>query len=113
MSCPASRPMSSTALWLTVAGMGVITYALRLSFIALLGRIHLSPLLTRALRFVPAAVLSALVAPAVIYSEGALEPLSFKVLAALVASLIAWRTRNILFTVLVGMGSLWLLRWLL
>ena len=92
--------------------MGVITFSLRFSFIALLGRISLPPLLVRALRFVPAAVLSALVAPAVLYQDGVLEPLSLKAFAGLIAALIAWRTQNILLTIVVGMGSLWLLGWI-
>ena len=105
--------MSGTTLWLTILGMGIITFTLRFSFIALLGRISLPPLLIRALRFVPAAVLSALVAPAVFYDGGALEPLSTKVLAGFLATLVAWRTKNILLTTLAGMGSLWLLNWFL
>jgi len=33
-------------------------------------------------------------------------------LAGLVAVLVAWRTRNVLLTVGVGMGVLWVLQWL-
>jgi hypothetical protein len=48
--------MSTVSLWLAVVGSGAITFALRLSFIALLGRIEIPVSLSRALRFVPAAV---------------------------------------------------------
>jgi branched-subunit amino acid transport protein len=53
--------MSNLTSWLAVAGAGVVTFALRLSFIVLLGRIALPILLSRALRFVPAAVFTAVV----------------------------------------------------
>ena len=55
--------MSSTSLWLTMLGMGTITYAIRLSFILLWGRITLPPALQRSLRFVPPAVFSAIIFP--------------------------------------------------
>ena len=55
--------MSTPTLWLTILGVGVVTFALRLSFIALLGRVEVPPFLERALRFVPAAVLTAVVVP--------------------------------------------------
>jgi branched-subunit amino acid transport protein len=55
--------MSAFTLWLAVVGAGAITFALRLSFIALLGRMEIPVLLSRALRFVPAAVFTAVVVP--------------------------------------------------
>jgi branched-subunit amino acid transport protein len=44
---------------------------LRLSFIALLGRVETPPFLGRALRFVPAAVLTAVVIPLLFYDTPA------------------------------------------
>lgn len=99
-------------LWLAILGMGVVTFSLRLSFIALPGKLLLPPLITRALRFVPAAVLTALVTPALFYTDGALSPLSLKVPAGLVAALVAWWSKDTLLTIAAGMGSLWLLTWL-
>ena len=55
--------MSTLTLWLTIAGAAAVTFALRLSFIALLGRMEIPLFLGRALRFVPAAVLTAVVIP--------------------------------------------------
>jgi branched-subunit amino acid transport protein len=55
--------MSTSTLWLTVVGAGVVTFVLRLSFIALLGRVEVPAFLEKALRFVPAAVLTAVVIP--------------------------------------------------
>jgi branched-subunit amino acid transport protein len=104
--------MSTPALWLTILGAGAVTFALRLSLIALLGRIRIPPSLGRALRFVPAAVLTAVVIPLLFYEGGALK-ISLgneRLLAGLVAALIAWRTRSVLFTLGGGMATLWILQ---
>ena len=100
--------MSTPALWLTIFGAGAVTFALRLSFIALLGRKRIPPTLGRALRFVPAAVLTAVVVPLLFYENGALEVSlgNERLLAGLVAALIAWRTRSVLFTLGGGMATL-------
>ena len=104
--------MSTLTLWLTIAGAGAVTFALRLSFIALLGRTKIPIFLGRALRFVPAAVLTAVVIPLLFYENGALEVSlgNERLLAGLVAALIAWRTRSVLFTLGGGMATLWTLQ---
>ena len=104
--------MSTPALWLTIFGAGAVTFALRLSFIALLGRKRIPPTLGRALRFVPAAVLTAVVIPLLFYENGALEVSlgNERLLAGLVAALIAWRTKSVLFTLGGGMATLWTLQ---
>jgi branched-subunit amino acid transport protein len=71
------------------------------------------PLLARALRHVPAAMLTAIVVPAIVFaSPGVLhiDVGNAKLLAALAAGFVAWRWRNTLLTIGVGMGSLWLLQ---
>ena len=104
--------MSTLTLWITILGAGAVTFALRFSFIALLGRIEIPPFFGRALRFVPAAVLTAVVIPLLFYADGALDASlgNERVLAGLVAALIAWRTRNVLFTLGGGMATLWTLQ---
>ena len=104
--------MSTLALWLAIAGAGAVTFALRLSFIALLGRTGTPHSFGRALRFVPAAVLTAVVIPLLFYEDGALEVSlgNERLLAGLVAALIAWRTRSVLFTLGGGMATLWILQ---
>ena len=104
--------MSTLTLWLTIVGAGAVTFALRLSFIALLGQMEIPLLLGRALRFVPAAVLTAVVIPLLFYAKGALEVTlgNERLLAGLVAVLIAWRTRSVLFTLGGGMATLWTLQ---
>ena len=104
--------MSPLALWLTMAGAGAVTFALRLSFIALLGRIQIPPILRQALRFVPAAVLTAVVIPLLFYEDGVLQFSlgNERLLAGLAAALIAWRTRSVLLTLGGGMATLWILQ---
>jgi branched-subunit amino acid transport protein len=104
--------MSTPTLWLAIAGAGAVTFALRLSFIALLGRIEIPLFLGRALRFVPAAVLTAVVIPLLFYADGSLEVSlgNERLVAGVVAALICWRTRSVLFTLGGGMATLWALQ---
>lgn len=99
-------------LWLTILGMGMVTYAIRLSFILLLGRVEIPARIRQALRFVPPAVLSAIIFPELLQPQGRLDlsPGNVRLLAGLLAALVAWRTKNILLTIAVGMGALWILQ---
>ncbi|NCF09278.1 MAG: AzlD domain-containing protein [Gammaproteobacteria bacterium] len=104
--------MSETALWLTILGAGFGTWLLRLSFIETWQWLSVPPLLDRALRYVPAAVMAALVVPALVRPESVvdLSPDNLRLLAGIVAALVAWLTRNVLLTLAVGMGVLWALQ---
>ena len=98
--------------WLTLIAAGAITYATRLSFILLFERLAVPEWLRRALRFVPPAVLSAIILPELLIQDGSLY-LSFensRLLAGMIAILVAWRTRNVLLTLLAGMVTLWILQ---
>jgi branched-subunit amino acid transport protein len=57
-------------------------------------------------------VLAALVVPRVVTVEPTLVAtlVDERLLAAAVAAVVAWRTGDVALTVLVGMGALWLLR---
>lgn len=104
--------MNAGWMLVTIAGMGLITYSIRLSLFLLPERVVLPPWLLRALRYVPAAVLSAIIAPELLQPGGTLD-LSLgndRLLAGLAAMLIAWRTRNVFLTVAVGLVLLWLLQ---
>lgn len=105
-------------LWVIFVAAGVGTYALRLSFVALLGRVEeVPPRVVGVLRFVPAAVLAALAASAVVSLT--VEPTigvdadRAEVVAAGLAALVAWRTESVLATIGVGMVALWSVQWLL
>jgi branched-subunit amino acid transport protein len=100
------------SLWLTIIAMGLVTFGLRLSLIALLGRFEVPPLISRALRFVPPAVLSAIALPELLQPGGHLNLTlgNARLLAGLLAVVVAWRTRNVLLTVGAGMAALWVLQ---
>lgn len=98
-------------VWPVVIGMGVVTYLIRLSPIALFGRIDVPPIIQRALRFVPPAVLSAIIFPEMLSPGGSLD-LSLgnvRLLAGIIAALVAWRSKNVLLTIGAGMAALWIL----
>jgi branched-subunit amino acid transport protein len=97
-------------LWLIILGMVVVTYSVRLSVIALLGETVMPDSLNRALRYVPPAALSAIVFPALFMPDGSLDlsPGNTRLLAGLVAALVAWRSRSALLSIAVGMVLLWL-----
>ncbi|HJW89774.1 MAG TPA: AzlD domain-containing protein [Anaerolineales bacterium] len=99
-------------LWLTLFAGGLLTYVTRLSFILLIGRTRVPPRLQRALRFVPPAVLSALIFPELLLPQGTLElsPGNPRLVAGLLAALVAWRSRNVLVTIAVGMAALLILQ---
>lgn len=109
--------MSATplALGLLIVGMGVVTYAIRLSLILLMGRLNVPPLVRRSLRFVPPAVLSALIFPELLLPGGKMM-LSLgnpRLLAGVLAGLVAWKSKNVLLAIGVGMVALWALQALL
>ncbi len=99
--------------WLTIVGMGIITYAIRLAPVLLLERFELNPQARQALKFVPVAVLSAIILPELVMPEGVLDlsPANGRWLAGLAAIIVAWRTKNVLWTIVVGMAALWLIQW--
>jgi branched-subunit amino acid transport protein len=99
-------------LWLTIIGMGIITYTIRLSMILLLDKFNISDHFKQALRFVPPAVLSAIIFPELLQPGGSLDVSlgNDRMIAGLLAMIIAWRTKNVLITIAVGMVSLWLLQ---
>lgn len=98
-------------LWLVFFIGGLLTYLTRLSFIALFGRHEVPELVQRALRFVPPAVLSAIIFQELLIRSGQvdLSPGNFRLIAGLAAAVVAWRVRQPLVVILVGMGVLLLL----
>jgi branched-subunit amino acid transport protein len=103
--------MSAASLWLLFFAIGLGTFLLRFLFIYLFGKIAMPNWLSRALRFVPAAALAALVFPALTHPAGTLDLSlhNLRLLAGLGGAIVAWKTRNVLLTILAGMVLLWLL----
>jgi branched-subunit amino acid transport protein len=93
------------SIWPMIFLAGLVTFAIRLSFIFLLDRIVVPQWFHRALRFVPAAVLSAIIVPALATRSGTLD-VSLRnpqLLSGAIAVVVAWRTKNILLTIICGM----------
>jgi branched-subunit amino acid transport protein len=101
-------------LWAMVLAVGALNYLSRLSFIAFFARREMPPLLARALKFVPAAMLTALIVPLIVTpgpdAGGETVP---RVAAALLAAAIAGFTRSGVATIVFGMIALWALKALL
>ncbi|MGE5639571.1 MAG: AzlD domain-containing protein [Clostridia bacterium] len=95
-------------LALTIAGMALVTYLLRASFLLLPPSVETPPLLRRALRFVPAAILTAIWAPELLLQNGvlSLSPNNEKLLAGMVAIAVAWRWRMTSVTIAAGLAAL-------
>lgn len=103
--------MSRAGLWVVIVGGMAVTFGIRLSFVAFLPPERLPPVFRRGLRYVPPAVLAAIILPALTRPTGVLD-LSFgnvRLLAGIVAALVAWRSRNIWLTIVVGLAALWIL----
>lgn len=104
--------MSALYVWTVILGLGLFTYLIRFSFLGLVGDRAPSPFAARLLRYVPAAVLPALVAPMVVLDRdggGFTAPHAW--VAALVAVAVGASSRNLVATILAGMAAFHLFRW--
>ena len=99
-------------IWLILLFGGLITFGMRFSFVYLLGRFEIPVTMRRALHYVPPAVLSAIIFPELFLHDGALDVTlgNTRLLAGLVAALVAAWTKNSLLTILAGMAALLLLQ---
>ena len=97
---------------LLVMGMALVTFLIRYPMLAIIGRVELPPVLIRALRFVPVAVLTGITIPAMLLPQGSFDlNLSNAYLyAGIIAGVIAWRTKNLLLTIVLGMAIFMLWR---
>jgi branched-subunit amino acid transport protein len=102
-------------LWIVIAIVGVLNYLSRLSFIAIFARRHVPALLGRAFRYVPAAMLTALVLPMIVAAQpGDTASASLpRIGGALVAGIVAFVTHSTLKTLAAGMLTLWTLQFAL
>lgn len=103
------------SFWLTMLTVGILTFGIRLSFIVILDRWQPPELIQRSLRFVPVAVLTAIIVPELVLPGGIVDISisNLRLLAGIVAMLVAWKTKNIVWTIIAGMGVLLGLQYLM
>lgn len=101
--------MSRLYLWTIILGGLLVTYLTRLSFILLVPLERFPERLRRGLRFVPPAVLAALITPELLRPRGVWDFSlgNERLLAGVVSMLVAWRTKNTWLTIALGMFCLW------
>lgn len=93
------------ATWTTIVLAGLGTFAMRASFIAVADRlVTVPPWAQRLLRQIPPAALASIVLPALVRPEGQLDLTHPRFFAGIVAALVAWKTNNVMATLVVGMG---------
>jgi branched-subunit amino acid transport protein len=85
--------------------MVAVTFGSRLSGLTV--RLHLPDFWLRFLHFVPIAVFAALVTPSL---QGSRGEGGIRVVAAALAAVVAWRTRQLAIAIAAGMAAFWLLR---
>ncbi|HAI21434.1 MAG TPA: branched chain amino acid ABC transporter [Clostridiales bacterium UBA8153] len=90
-----------------IIGMALVTYPSRWLPVAVLRQRRLPPTVTRWLEHVPAATLSALLAPLVFAGEPGL-PLPPRLLAAAAAVAVSWWRRDLTLTVIAGVLAMYL-----
>jgi branched-subunit amino acid transport protein len=89
-------------------GMMAVTYLPRVSPLVLLSRMDMPPLVLKWLSFIPVAVLASLLGPELLLREGDLN-LSLHnpfLLAAIPSFAIAIKTKNLFYTVFMGMACM-------
>jgi branched-subunit amino acid transport protein len=92
-------------VWLTIVLAGIGTFIARISFLGVAHRIADPPVAAqRVLRMIPAAALSALVVPAFVRPDHHLDLTSPELVAGIVATAVAFWTKNVLVTLAVGMS---------
>ncbi|MCC5985054.1 MAG: AzlD domain-containing protein [Rhodobacteraceae bacterium] len=98
---------SSFEIWLIILILGVGTFALRYSFLGLIGSRELPEWALRHLRYTAVAIMPGMIAPMILFpaaSGGALDPLRMSAAGAtIVAGLVS---RNVVVAIVAGTGVL-------
>lgn len=101
-----SKMQMSTVSLIAIAGMAVGTYLTRVGGYWLVSQFELTPRFQAWLSYVPGAIFVSLIVPKLAHGGPA------KWIAGLAALIVAWRSGNILYAMLAGIGVVLLLRYL-
>lgn len=99
-------------IFLTIAGMMLVTFLPRVAPVWFLASRSLPPLAAAWLRYVPPAVLAAMLLPSIVAPEGVVDLhwRNLYLMAAVPTLLVAWKTRSMFGAVLTGMALVALAR---
>lgn len=97
---------SGPEIWFIIVALGVATYAIRFSFLGLIGNRELPDWMLRHLRYTPVAILPALVTPGILWPQATGGTLSAPhLLAAAVALSIGYWRKNAVLAAVAGMAT--------
>jgi branched-subunit amino acid transport protein len=101
-------------IWLVMVMTGIFTFGTR--FVMLTGWVArgLPKWLIDALGFVPIAVLTAIIVPAVLIDSATDQIIvtqNARLYAAVIATIVALLTRSVIATISSGLATLWVLQW--
>jgi len=96
------------SIWIVIILAGIYTFLIRYSFIALVDRIDLPVWLSSSLKYVPPSVLMVIAVQSLVYPDGTFDISlgNVRLLAGIIAALVAWKTRSVMITILIGMAVL-------
>lgn len=100
--------IDSATIWFVIAGLGIGTFAIRFSFLGMIGDRPLPPSVLRHLRYTAVAVLPGLVAPLVLWpaATGG-SPDAARLLAALATIGVGLWSRNVIWAISAGALTLY------
>ncbi len=101
-------------LWIVIIGLGIGSFAFRFVFLGLIGNRPIPPWILRHLRYTAVAIIPALVAPLVMMPKatgGEFDIPRFS--AAMMALLVGYFTKNVLWSMFSGAVALYALLYLL
>ncbi len=101
--------------WLSVIIAGILTYLTIMTMVTLVNGRILGTKLKQVLGYVPAAVFPAIIFPAVFLNESGIlvninDP---KIIAATIAIIVGYFTKNVIATILTGLISYWFIIFLM
>jgi branched-subunit amino acid transport protein len=100
----------TSRIWTAIVLAGIGTFAMRASFLVFAHRLaDVPPGVQRLLRQIPPAALASIVVPALLRPETQIDLWQPRFVAGVVAAVVAWRTRNIALTLVVGIGLVMLI----
>lgn len=99
---------------LIILGMAVVTYLPRFLPMYVLTRLEIPKIVIAWLRYVPVSVLAALIIPGILTTSERQMFITVGnayLLASILSFLVAWRSKNMMLTVTVGMAIVLVLQW--